>query len=166
MIMRSRRIPGHAGRYDSHTTMINDWVYCLGSWWNRSQANMLGQPLYMLMPEVVGMELVGQLSPGATATDLCSRVTEILRKEGVVNKFVEFFGEGIARMTLADRATIANMAPSTEQPWDSSQSTTRRFVSFAVPVAMKRWCSWSSDTAKSKAFSTVRDKALCNSPRP
>ncbi len=72
---------------------------------------MLGQPLYMLMPEVVGMKLVGKLSPGSTATDLVLRVTEILRKEGVVNKFVEFFGEGVSRMTLADRATIANMAP-------------------------------------------------------
>jgi aconitate hydratase len=76
-----------------------------------AEATMLGQPLYMLMPEVVGMKLVGKLAPGATATDLVLRVTEILRKEGVVNKFVEFFGEGMSKMTLADRATIANMAP-------------------------------------------------------
>jgi aconitate hydratase len=62
-----------------------------------AEATMLGQPLYMLMPEVVGMKLVGKLSPGATATDLVLRVTEILRKEGVVNKFVEFFGEGMFR---------------------------------------------------------------------
>jgi aconitate hydratase len=72
---------------------------------------MLGQPLYMLMPEVVGMKLTGKLAPGATATDLVLRVTEILRKEGVVNKFVEFFGDGVSNMSLADRATIANMAP-------------------------------------------------------
>jgi aconitate hydratase len=72
---------------------------------------MLGQPLYMLMPEVVGMKLVGKLAPGATATDLVLRITEILRKEGVVNKFVEFFGDGVSCMSLADRATIANMAP-------------------------------------------------------
>jgi len=65
----------------------------------------------MLTPEVVGMKLTGKLNPGATATDLVLRVTEILRKEGVVNKFVEFFGEGVSRMSLADRATIANMAP-------------------------------------------------------
>ena len=72
---------------------------------------MLGQPLYMLMPEVVGFELTGELPAGATATDLVLTVTQILRKEGVVNKFVEFFGPGVSKMTLADRATIANMAP-------------------------------------------------------
>ena len=111
----------HAGRVafpdtlvgtDSHTTMINGLgVLGWGVGGIEAEANMLGQPLYMLMPEVVGMELTGELAPGATATDLVLRVTEILRKEGVVNKFVEFFGEGMARMTLADRATIANMAP-------------------------------------------------------
>ncbi|MEZ6081790.1 MAG: aconitase family protein [Pirellulaceae bacterium] len=72
---------------------------------------MLGQPLYMLMPEVVGFEITGELPAGATATDLVLRVTEILRKAGVVGKFVEFFGSGISKMALADRATIANMAP-------------------------------------------------------
>lgn len=97
---------------DSHTTMINGLgVLGWGVGGIEAEATMLGQPLYMLMPEVVGMKLVGKLAPGATATDLVLRVTEILRKEGVVNKFVEFFGEGMSRMTLADRATIANMAP-------------------------------------------------------
>lgn len=97
---------------DSHTTMINGLgVLGWGVGGIEAEATMLGQPLYMLMPEVVGMKLVGKLSPGATATDLVLRVTEILRKEGVVNKFVEFFGEGMSKMTLADRATIANMAP-------------------------------------------------------
>lgn len=97
---------------DSHTTMINGLgVLGWGVGGIEAEATMLGQPLYMLMPEVVGMKLVGELAPGATATDLVLRVTEILRKEGVVNKFVEFFGEGVSRMTLADRATIANMAP-------------------------------------------------------
>jgi aconitate hydratase len=72
---------------------------------------MLGQPIYMLLPEVVGMELTGQLSPGATATDLVLTVTEVLRKEKVVGKFVEFFGSGVSTMSLADRATIGNMAP-------------------------------------------------------
>jgi aconitate hydratase len=97
---------------DSHTTMINGLgVLGWGVGGIEAEASMLGQPLYMLMPEVVGMKLVGELAPGATATDLVLRVTEILRKEGVVNKFVEFFGEGVSRMTLADRATIANMAP-------------------------------------------------------
>jgi aconitate hydratase len=76
-----------------------------------AEAVMLGQPLYMLLPEVVGFELTGRLAPGSTATDLVLTVTQILRKEGVVNKFVEFFGEGVSSMSLADRATIANMAP-------------------------------------------------------
>jgi aconitate hydratase len=97
---------------DSHTTMINGLgVLGWGVGGIEAEANMLGQPLYMLMPEVVGMKLIGKLPPGATATDLVLRVTEILRKEGVVNKFVEFFGDGVSRMSLADRATIANMAP-------------------------------------------------------
>ncbi|MFO0011371.1 MAG: aconitate hydratase AcnA [Planctomycetota bacterium] len=111
----------HAGRVafpdtlvgtDSHTTMINGLgVLGWGVGGIEAEANMLGQPLYMLMPEVVGMKLTGRLSAGATATDLVLRVTEILRKEGVVNKFVEFFGDGVSCMSLADRATIANMAP-------------------------------------------------------
>ncbi|MEQ1825604.1 MAG: aconitate hydratase AcnA [Pirellula sp.] len=97
---------------DSHTTMINGLgVLGWGVGGIEAEATMLGQPLYMLMPEVVGMKLSGNLAPGATATDLVLRVTEILRKEGVVNKFVEFFGDGVSCMSLADRATIANMAP-------------------------------------------------------
>ena len=76
-----------------------------------AEAVMLGQPLYMLMPEVIGLEMTGELAPGATATDLVLTVTEMLRKEGVVGKFVEFYGSGVATMRLADRATIANMAP-------------------------------------------------------
>jgi aconitate hydratase len=97
---------------DSHTTMINGLgVLGWGVGGIEAEANMLGQPLYMLMPEVVGFELTGQLVNGATATDMVLRVTEILRKEGVVNKFVEFFGAGVSGMSLADRATIANMAP-------------------------------------------------------
>ncbi len=97
---------------DSHTTMINGLgVLGWGVGGIEAEAVMLGQPLYMLMPEVVGFEVSGQLAPGATATDLVLTVTEILRKEKVVGKFVEFFGPGVAHMKLADRATIANMAP-------------------------------------------------------
>jgi aconitate hydratase len=97
---------------DSHTTMINGLgVLGWGVGGIEAEAGMLGQPLYMLMPEVVGFEITGQMPAGATATDLVLRVTEILRKAGVVGKFVEFFGAGISRMSLADRATIANMAP-------------------------------------------------------
>ncbi len=97
---------------DSHTTMINGLgVVGWGVGGIEAEAVMLGQPIYMLTPKVVGFELTGELPQGATATDLVLMVTERLRAAGVVGKFVEFFGEGIARMSLADRATIANMAP-------------------------------------------------------
>ena len=97
---------------DSHTTMINGLgVLGWGVGGIEAEANMLGQPLYMLMPEVVGFELTGSLPAGATATDMVLRVVEILRAEGVVGKFVEFFGAGTNKMSVADRATIANMAP-------------------------------------------------------
>ena len=97
---------------DSHTTMINGLgVVGWGVGGIEAEAVMLGQALSLLMPEVVGFELTGDLPAGATATDLVLTVTETLRKEGVVGKFVEFFGPGLAGMTLADRATIANMAP-------------------------------------------------------
>jgi aconitate hydratase len=97
---------------DSHTTMINGLgVLGWGVGGIEAEAVMLGQPLFMLMPEVVGFELSGRLPAGATATDLVLMVTQMLRKHGVVNKFVEFYGPGVSNMKLADRATIANMAP-------------------------------------------------------
>ena len=97
---------------DSHTTMINGLgVVGWGVGGIEAEAVMLGQALSLLLPEVVGFEFTGRLPAGATATDLVLTVTEILRKEGVVGKFVEFFGSGLDGMSLADRATIANMAP-------------------------------------------------------
>jgi aconitate hydratase len=97
---------------DSHTTMINGLgVLGWGVGGIEAEAVMLGQPLYMLIPEVIGVRLTGKLSEGATATDLVLTITELLRKKGVVGKFVEFFGPGLEHLTLADRATIANMAP-------------------------------------------------------
>ncbi len=97
---------------DSHTTMIDGLgVVGWGVGGIEAEGVMLGQPIYMLMPEVVGMKLTGKLPAGATATDLVLTVTEILRKEKVVGKFVEFFGDGVSSMSLADRATIANMSP-------------------------------------------------------
>ncbi len=97
---------------DSHTTMINGLgVVGWGVGGIEAEAVMLGQPIYMLMPEVVGFKLTGRLPEGATATDLVLTVTQMLRKHGVVGKFVEFFGTGLSSMSLADRATIANMAP-------------------------------------------------------
>ncbi len=97
---------------DSHTTMINGLgVLGWGVGGIEAEAAMLGQPLSMLIPEVVGFKLTGQLREGATATDLVLTVTEMLRKKGVVGKFVEFYGSGLASLPLADRATIGNMAP-------------------------------------------------------
>ena len=97
---------------DSHTTMINGLgVLGWGVGGIEAEAAMLGQPVTMLIPQVIGFRLEGQLKPGSTATDLVLTVTEMLRKKGVVDKFVEFFGDGLANLPLADRATIANMAP-------------------------------------------------------
>ena len=97
---------------DSHTTMINGLgVLGWGVGGIEAEAAMLGQPLYMLAPQVVGVRLSGRLRAGVTATDLVLTLTQALRKKGVVEKFVEFFGSGVSQMTLADRATVANMAP-------------------------------------------------------
>ncbi len=97
---------------DSHTTMINGLgVVGWGVGGIEAEAAMVGQPIYMLLPEVVGFRLINRLPEGATATDLVLRVTEMLRAHGVVGKFVEFYGPGLAEMPLANRATIANMAP-------------------------------------------------------
>jgi len=97
---------------DSHTTMINGLgIVGWGVGGIEAEAGMLGQPVYFLTPDVVGVNLTGTLQPGVTATDLVLTITEMLRKAKVVGKFVEFFGEGAASLTLTDRATIGNMAP-------------------------------------------------------
>jgi aconitate hydratase len=97
---------------DSHTTMINGLgVLGWGVGGIEAEAAMLGQPVTMLIPQVIGFKMNGAMKPGCTATDLVLTVTEMLRKKGVVDKFVEFFGDGLANLPLADRATIANMAP-------------------------------------------------------
>jgi aconitate hydratase A / 2-methylisocitrate dehydratase len=97
---------------DSHTTMINGLgVLGWGVGGIEAEAAMLGQPYYFMTPKVVGFKLKGKLAEGVTATDLVLTVTEMLRKKGVVDKFVEFFGDGLSQMTLADRATVANMSP-------------------------------------------------------
>ena len=97
---------------DSHTTMINGLgVLGWGVGGIEAEAVMLGQPIYMLSPDVVGVRLIGEMKSGVTATDLTLRIVEMLREVGVVGRFVEFFGEGMAKLSLADRATIANMAP-------------------------------------------------------
>src|SRR6266487_159477 len=97
---------------DSHTTMVNSLgVFGWGVGGIEAEAAMLGQPSSMLIPEVVGFRLHGRLREGATATDLVLTVTEMLRKKGVVGKFVEFYGSGLSSLSVPDRATIANMAP-------------------------------------------------------
>lgn len=97
---------------DSHTTMVNGLgVLGWGVGGIEAEAAMLGQPVSMLIPEVIGFKLTGKMKEGTTATDLVLMVTQMLRAKGVVNKFVEFYGEGLDHLTLADRATIANMAP-------------------------------------------------------
>lgn len=97
---------------DSHTVMINGLgVLGWGVGGIEAEAVMLGQPLFMLLPDVIGVNLTGRLKPGVTATDLVLTITEMLRKEGVVGKFVEYFGDGVPTMKLADRATLANMGP-------------------------------------------------------
>ncbi|HBR14010.1 MAG TPA: aconitate hydratase AcnA [Candidatus Omnitrophica bacterium] len=97
---------------DSHTTMINGLgIVGWGVGGIEAESVMLGEPLYMLMPEVIGFQLTGRLKEGVTATDLVLTVTQILRQKGVVDKFVEFYGEGLKHLTLPDRATISNMAP-------------------------------------------------------
>lgn len=97
---------------DSHTTMINGLgIVGWGVGGIEAEAGMLGQPLYFVTPEVIGFKLTGTLAEGATATDLALTVTQILRKKGVVGKFVEFYGPGLSNISLADRATVSNMAP-------------------------------------------------------
>ncbi len=107
-----RAVPDSLVGTDSHTTMVNGLgVFGWGVGGIEAEAVMLGQPYFMLAPEVIGVRLKGELPEGATATDLVLTVTQILRKKGVVGKIVEYFGEGIGQLSLPDRATIGNMSP-------------------------------------------------------
>ena len=112
MVRDGVALPDSVVGTDSHTTMINGLgIVGWGVGGIEAEACMLGQPIYMLAPQVVGFRLTGQLPEGATATDLVLTITQILRKHGVVEKFVEYFGDGLDSMTVSDRATIANMSP-------------------------------------------------------
>ena len=112
MVKKGIAMPDSLVGTDSHTTMINGLgVLGWGVGGIEAEACMLGQPIYMVTPQVIGFKLHGKLPEGSTATDLVLTITQILRGHGVVEKFVEFFGEGLAGMSVADRATIANMAP-------------------------------------------------------
>jgi aconitate hydratase len=127
---------------DSHTPMINGLgVLGWGVGGIEAEAVLLGQPYYMLIPEVVGVKVSGELLPGVTATDLVLTVTRILRKRGVVGKFVEFFGPGIAALTLPDRATISNMSPefgATATLFPVDEETLRYLTETGRPPALVR----------------------------
>ncbi len=152
---------------DSHTTMINGLgVVGWGVGGIEAEAVMLGQPYFMLIPKVVGMKLVGQLPIGTTATDLVLRVTELLRHHGVVEKFVEFYGPGLSHLSLADRATIANMSPeygATMGFFPIDQETVRYLERTGRPAEVvdrvERYCKeqglFRSDTTPDPEFSTT-----------
>jgi len=126
---------------DSHTTMVNGLgVLGWGVGGIEAEAAMLGQPVTMFIPQVIGFRLEGRLQPGATATDLVLTVTEMLRKKGVVDKFVEFFGDGLANLPLADRATIANMAPEYGSTCASDSSWSARMRARRACGATKAPC--------------------------
>lgn len=112
MVRNGQAYPDTLVGTDSHTTMVNGLgVLGWGVGGIEAEAAMLGQPVSMLIPRVVGFKLTGELKPGTTATDLVLTITEMLRKHGVVGKFVEFYGEGVSATSLANRATIGNMSP-------------------------------------------------------
>ena len=123
---------------DSHTTMINGLgVLGWGVGGIEAEACMLGQPISMLLPPVVGFKLHGQLPEGCTATDLVLTVTQMLRKKGVVGKFVEFYGPGLSALSLADRATVANMAPEYGATMGFFPVDARRWITCASPIARR-----------------------------
>jgi aconitate hydratase len=151
---------------DSHTTMINGiGVMGWGVGGIEAEAVMLGQPYFMILPDVVGMKLIGTLREGATATDLVLRITEELRKVGVVGKFVEFFGDAVAHLSLPDRATISNMAPEygATMGFFPVDSETVRFLKLSnrtqaadrVEASMREWSLYREDPSEQPEYSHV-----------
>ena len=153
---------------DSHTTMINGLgVLGWGVGGIEAEAAMLGQPVSMLVPQVVGFKLSGSLPEGATATDLVLTVTEMLRRKGVVGKFVEFYGDGLATLPLADRATIANMAPEYGAtcgifPVDAEIAP----LPGALGPARRPDRAWSRPTARRRGCSTLPGAPRPSTPTP
>ncbi|KAF5950221.1 hypothetical protein HYC85_012214 [Camellia sinensis] len=129
--------PDSVAGTDSHTTMIDGLgVAGWGVGGIEVEAAMLGQPMSMVLPGVVGFELSGKLCNSVIATDLVLTVTQMLRKHGVVDKFVEFYGEGVVKISLADRATIANVS----QVWCNNGVLSRRSCYFAISkIDWKKW---------------------------
>ena len=151
---------------DSHTTMINGLgVLGWGVGGIEAEAAMLGQPITMLIPQVVGFRLNGSLRPGATATDLVLTVTEMLRKKGVVDKFVEFFGDGLANLPLADRATIANMAPEYGSTCGLFPSTRKPSVTLSSPGVRASKSTWSRHTRSGRGSGARAVRLRRNTPR-
>ena len=151
---------------DSHTTMINGLgVVGWGVGGIEAEGVMLGQPIYMLMPEVVGFELTGQLPPGATATDFVLTVTQMLRKEGVVGKFVEFFGPGVSTMAWPTGPRSATWRPNTAPRWASSPSMRKRFAICAKPAARKPKSTSSNATQRNKDCSAPTARRCQHSPK-
>ncbi len=142
---------------DCHTTMING-IGVLG--WGvggiEAEAAMLGQPVYMLTPDVVGFEMTGRLREGVTATDLVLTVTEILRAQKVVGKFVEFYGEGARSLALPDRATIANMAPEYGATMGFFPVDEKTLDYFEGTGRTRTRSSWSRPTPRRRACGTTR----------
>jgi len=141
---------------DSHTTMVNGLgVLGWGVGGIEAEAAMLGQPVSMLIPQVVGFRLTGRLAEGATATDLVLTITQMLRQRGVVGKFVEFYGPGLAQLRLADRATIANMAPEYGATCGISRSIESPSTTSPSPAARPSGWRWSRRTCANRGCSTT-----------
>ena len=152
---------------DSHTTMVNGLgVLGWGVGGIEAEAAMLGQPIAMLIPDVIGFRLTGRLPEGATATDLVLTVTQMLRSKGVVGKFVEFFGAGLDNLPLADRATIGNMAPGTGPPVASSRSTGLRSTTCASRAAIRTGSRSSRRIAARRACGATQIRPTRCSPIP
>jgi aconitate hydratase len=134
---------------DSHTTMVNGMaVLGWGVGGIEAEAAMLGQPISMLIPEVVGFKLTGEMMEGTTGTDLVLKVVQMLREKGVVGKFVEFYGDGLDRLPLADRATIANMA--------SAPLTVKPSATCATLAGMRTGSLWSKPMPRKTASGVMR----------
>jgi aconitate hydratase len=150
---------------DSHTTMINGiGVVGWGVGGIEAEAGMLGQPVYFLTPDVVGVELKGKLNEGITATDLVLTVTELMRKAKVVGKFVEFFGEGTASLAVPDRATIANMAPEYGATMGFFPVDERPSITWSPPAARKPRSTRSPPISRRRDCSAYRARARSITP--
>ena len=139
---------------DSHTTMINGLgVLGWGVGGIEAEACMLGQPVSMLLPPVVGFKLTGRLKEGCTATDLVLTITQMLRKKGVVGKFVEFYGAGLSALSLPDRATVANMAPEYGATMGFFPVDQETLEFLRSPTGRRTWWRWWKHTRRSRASS-------------